>query len=162
MTPEQVRVIEHPAFGGRVDTSAGSDGCWPFRVGADRAGYGRVRWQGRSWRVHRLANFIATGDLPEATCHRCDNPPCINPSHLWSGTQAENASDMWAKGRQRCASPVLTQQQARALRATWMQGVPAQALAEAFGVSRRTVYRVLYTKANDPKCYQPAALERAA
>lgn len=75
----------------------------PCRVfqGALRTGYGRM-WDGeRLGDAHRLAFEVYKGPIPTGkdVCHHCDNPPCIEPAHLWDGTAKENLEDMVAKGR---------------------------------------------------------------
>lgn len=79
-------------------------GCWEWRGFRDPKGYGRIQWQGRkSALVHRVAAHYALGldldDFSTNVCHRCDNPPCFNPEHLFLGTHRENMLDAQAKGR---------------------------------------------------------------
>lgn len=73
------------------------DECWPWTGRRGGRGYGRVGSCG----AHRLAWELTNGAIPAGlwVLHRCDNPPCVNPSHLWLGTHADNMADMRAKGR---------------------------------------------------------------
>jgi len=78
-----------------------ADGCWIFQGARSTDGYGQVRHDGRTERVHRLAWEAANGPIPAdmRVCHSCDVPACCNPAHLFLGTQQDNVTDMIEKGR---------------------------------------------------------------
>lgn len=78
--------------------------CWVWLGGRTRLGYGRFAYKGQKIGAHRAAWLMLVGPIPaDKPCvlHHCDNPPCVNPDHLWVGTNDDNIRDMVAKGRQR-------------------------------------------------------------
>jgi len=80
-------------------------GCWEWQGFRDRGGYGRIARGGHaegSLATHRAAWEVTYGPIPDGmwVLHKCDNPPCCNPDHLFLGTAADNNADMRAKGRQ--------------------------------------------------------------
>lgn len=101
--------------------------------------------------VHRVAWELANGPIPDGMVimHRCDNPPCVELSHLVLGTQKENIADKYAKGRarvavgERCGKSTLTTEQVIEMRRLYAQGVPKAELAIRFSVSRPNVYVVV-------------------
>lgn len=76
-------------------------GCWLWRGWRNHLGYGEMTVQGKGWRAHRLSFTLFKGKIPPGIdiCHTCDNPPCVNPDHLWLGDQKANSRDIVVKGR---------------------------------------------------------------
>lgn len=87
-------------FWHRVNAST-PDQCWEW-IGSKAAGYGLINIGGSNFRVSRVAYFLFNGTIDDSldVLHRCDNPACCNPHHLFQGTEADNARDMMSKGRQ--------------------------------------------------------------
>jgi hypothetical protein len=79
----------------------GDDECWPYHGKRHPEGHAQVWYQGKKWYAHRLVYTLLVGPIPDGmvACHRCDNPPCMNPAHLFFGTIADNNADKVAKGR---------------------------------------------------------------
>jgi hypothetical protein len=75
--------------------------CWFWIAGGTKAGYGTFSYGGRQIGAHCVSYILANGPIPDGlfVLHRCDNPACVNPDHLYVGTSKENTHDMMAKGR---------------------------------------------------------------
>lgn len=83
-------------------------GCWNWQRATDGHGYGVMHVNGRQQKMHRFSFELANGPIPDGdgyhgacVCHRCDNPACVNPAHLFLGSMDDNVKDMMAKGRHR-------------------------------------------------------------
>lgn len=135
-------------FMARVRKSAG---CWIWRGARDAAGYGVVRVDGKSRRAHRVSWELHRGPIPDGmlVCHRCDNPPCVNPDHLFVGTHGDNQADKVAKGRQARGSSmpnaVLTEPMVAEIRSLLSDGeLTQQEIAHRFGVSFGAVFSIAH------------------
>lgn len=144
-------------FMSKVRTAPG-DQCWQWIGTKYSTGYGKIYIKGRGYGAHRIALQIAIGKFsPEKqACHRCDNPICVRPDHLFCGTAAENAADMVAKGRSlKGVSRVLLKPTARGeghpkaimssddvteMRRAYIAGESIANLADRFGVHYRTAW----------------------
>jgi len=161
--PRDTRTVER-RFWDRVDKSAG---CWIWTGYRYPSGYGQFpRAPGDPWRAHRFAWVLTYGDIPDGVfvCHRCDNPPCVRPDHLFLGTADDNSRDMRAKGRGRAGithvgnrgwssrnrdllsgagnpAAKLSTGQVDQIRARRSAGELLSTLAREFGVSETTISR---------------------
>lgn len=125
-------------------------GCWEWIGAVNGAGYGHLQHRGKKLLAHRLAYEWHYGPIPkgQVVCHRCDNPICANPEHLFLGTQKDNVRDMVRKGRLSNRSghnngqAKLSAEQVAAIRAM-PRNINMTAVGKTFGVSRNTVKRVL-------------------
>jgi hypothetical protein len=102
LASNHIHCSEACSLWGRSDRSGGESACWRFLGPKNRKGYGQVSGKGRVWMAHRLAWHLSNGPIPEGllACHRCDNPGCVNPAHLFLGTAMQNTADMISKGRE--------------------------------------------------------------
>lgn len=118
---------------------SGDDACWLWQ-GTKRCGYGLFSFSGVQWSAHRFAYVIGNGPLMAGldVLHRCDNPPCVNPAHLFLGTHVDNMADMVAKRRGKPKAK-LTASQASEIRASG--GRPID-VAREYGISPSTVSNI--------------------
>lgn len=128
-----------------------SDGCWLWtgqRHRPPRHQYGIVTRSGKKIPAHRWAWILTYGDIPEGKfiCHKCDNPPCVRPDHLFLGDAKSNMEDMARKGRNKTHFPVkLTIEQVREIRGL-RPSAPIAVLAARYGVSKATITQVVNRK----------------
>lgn len=132
----------------------GPDECWLWLGSKNRKGYGGIGAYGGNVRAHRLSWEFANGPITDGLCvlHRCDVPACVNPSHLFLGTNADNVRDCIEKGRRvhhsgsANANAKLTDSLVTAIIEARKRGDVQSAIAERFGVSRSIVRDVVLGK----------------
>jgi len=123
--------------------------CWLWTGTRNYAGYGVMKSAQRQYRAHRFAYELLVGPVPKGllVCHRCDNPPCCNPAHLFVGTPLGNTTDARIKGRmargQRQHSARLTEAQVVEIRARRAAGELLESLGRSYGVNRTTIARAV-------------------
>lgn len=149
VAPRTRSLIPAKPFWPRIDVRADNE-CWPplATQGLDSRG----RWYvstvgGMNALAHRVAYTLTWGEPDGVVCHSCDYPPCCNPAHLWTGTQADNLRDMQTKGRGRNGNPVVTEEQDRQVLELWFgTRMTQREIGEHVGVSRQYVSKVVNTK----------------
>jgi hypothetical protein len=133
--------------------------CWLWTGGMSPSGYGNVgstagnKRRGFATRAaHRISWILTFGEIGDGlcVCHRCDNPPCVNPAHLFLGTHLDNNRDMINKGRDR-KNPrrgeahhqaKLTEDAVLSIRELSRNGVPRAELAARFGVAQSGISKI--------------------
>jgi len=142
------RLSRYALFWRHVDMRSVSE-CWLWMGARYLGGYGRIRRDGRQMGAHREAFALAYGaPVPRGVmvCHRCDNPPCVNPAHLFLGTAADNNADRHHKGRdarqkgELHPSAKLTDADVLEMRKLRATGEQFKDLAARFGVTTQAAF----------------------
>lgn len=144
---ERLRLVGWTVVQRRPDMTA----CWEWKGRRDPRGYGRTGLGGDWTRAHRLAYTTWIGPLAAAqhVCHRCDNPTCMNPEHLFAGTSTDNLADMRAKrrdanGERKPLTTKLTDAQVAEIRAAYVGARRQQLdLAARYGVSQSHISAIV-------------------
>lgn len=132
-------------FWAKVEKAAG---CWTWTGGCDAQGYGAFK-STRMTKAHRFSWELHFGKITNGlwVLHRCDNPSCVRPDHLFLGTHEENMADMKAKGRgqrgERQHMAKLTDADVIAIRKAASAGEIYKAIGERFGISRANVSNIV-------------------
>jgi len=123
---------------------AGPDECWEWTANKNPKGYGRFEIRGRKYQVHRISWQLTYGPIPKGlfVCHHCDNRGCVNPAHLFLGTNTDNMQDSARKGRQ---AQKLTGGEVLKIRELLANGEQSQrSIAKDFGVTESAVSHIKY------------------
>lgn len=137
-------------------TQRRESGCLEWMAGKFERGYGAFQIAGKTRKAHRLSWEISHGPIPSGmfVCHKCDNPACVDPEHLFLGTAKDNNQDMVNKGRARYPGPkrppkgikhhksILTEQSVMRIRILG-RAIKQEEMAAWFGVSKQTISAVL-------------------
>ncbi len=147
-------------FWEKVDRGAPDD-CWEWKGQRNRQGYGIVALEGRVGKyqprtmAHRASLMLAGVRIAgKLVCHHCDNPPCVNPSHLFVGTDQDNYDDSVRKGRRRpganargeACKTKLSNQDVLSIRGLAAAGISQLWLAKAFSISKQSVSMIVTRK----------------
>jgi hypothetical protein len=130
----------------RFVVRADGDGCWGWKGSTTEKGYGRLSNVSRAQRyvrAHRVSWELTYGPVPAGlyVLHRCDNPACTRPDHLFLGSIADNQADMAKKAR---GTQKLTAEQVREIRASYASGLWTQReLARQFGVGQTCISKIV-------------------
>lgn len=138
-------------FWSKVDKSSN---CWIWTASKTNGRYGQFYAQGKRCLTHRYSWLIHNGDIPKGlcVCHTCDNPPCVNPKHLWLGTNADNMRDKIKKGRlrvgigERNGKSKLVTKQINSIRALYLKGYVQTVLAKKYDVCQQTISHIVTRK----------------
>jgi hypothetical protein len=139
-------------FWARIDRAGGPDACHPWTASTRCGGYGVAdarRHPVGEYGAHRVAYALVHGPIPDGmvVCHRCDNPPCCNPRHLFLGTTADNIRDKVTKGRapkhETHGNAKLTIDVVREIRSRALAGAKGKDLAVEFSISTSQVSHII-------------------
>lgn len=127
--------------------------CWVWMAHKNNKGYGVIHVNGGNLLAHRVAYQHTIGEIPEGlmVMHICDNPACVNPSHLILGTQLENMRDMDKKGRRikgdKASWSKLNSVQVAQIRKLYVQGgISMRALGKQFKISYTVINHIIRKK----------------
>lgn len=131
------------------------DECWLWQGARNSVtGYGHIRHMGRNVYAHRVAFEMANDGIPDGlwVLHRCDNPPCVNPAHLFAGTPKDNVHDSMNKGRRNDSNKSrrgeksyhakITDAQALVIKRALASGAKPKELAAQYPISLQTIYAI--------------------
>ena len=136
-------------FWSKVDKSGD---CWIWTANRNAKGYGFFKIGSVNSLAHRVSYDLCVGEIPDGMLclHRCDNPPCVNPKHLWIGSNQQNMDDMKRKGRQakgiKNRKALISPDIAKDIRVRYASGERQCDIASDLGVRPRLVHDVVVNR----------------
>lgn len=149
-------------------------GCWNWCGSLTKSGYGRIWYDGKTLRAHRLSWQLNCKEPigNKLVLHKCDNPRCVNPKHLYLGTALENTTDCFSRGRaNKCQGEQhgmhkLNGLQVRIIRKAYSfwgkDGLTCISLSQVFNVDKNTIHRIISSKGWNISSQQDFLQEEAA
>lgn len=131
-----------------------SNGCWDWIGAKNKKGYGCLSYKNKTTIAHRLSYLLFIGEIPKDlhVLHRCDNPKCINPNHLFLGTDLDNSNDKISKGRFVCSygkdngNSKLTDEQVVDIKIKIKKGLSFASISRTYEVSETTIAYIAKNK----------------
>lgn len=147
-TPSREELSLEERFRAKLGVQDAVTGCIPWDAATLSKGHGQFWLSGTMVCAHRIAWELRHGPIPDGlwVLHRCDNPPCCNPEHLFLGTHKDNMADMRNKGRSLTGSKhslaKLTEEDVRSIRSMLATGETQRVVAAKFGVAQQHVSKI--------------------
>lgn len=161
ITPDLIKDKDVNRFWSKVNITANKDKCWNWVAGKRRRGYGRFSLQiaankDRGYVATRVSYFINNNidPLDQVVCHSCDNPSCVNPSHLFLCTEKDNTFDMMEKGRGKKqflggsnhSGSKLTEEMVLSIRDDYSSGSTQKSIASLYNVDSSLISKIISRK----------------